>query len=115
MNGVMASGISALHTASAQASRAAAQVIEATHETIESDPPGEALSVGAPSAETPPPAEPPQTPTPPPPSPVTVSGLETLSFIDGMVDLMRAEHAYKASAAIIRTGDEMMRETLDLV
>ena len=93
-------GASAFASASTQAERAASRILEAVHELPVSRP-GVGQDVE-------------QAPNLPPIS-VSLSSVEALDLIGGMVDLMRAEHAYKAGAAIIRTGDEMLNETLDMV
>ena len=94
----MAIGVLALGQASAMASRAATQVVQASS-GLPNHPAKQAVQ-SLPSAPSLPPILPP---------------VETQGVIGGIVDMMRAKTAYKAAAAIVRTGGEMQKEVLRLV
>ncbi len=93
----MAIGVLALGQASAMASRASAQVVQASNDLPT---PHTKQSAPSPRASFLPPMPP---------------AVGSLGVVGGIIDLMRARSAYKAGAAIINTGSEMQKEVLRLV
>jgi len=98
MNSIMTIGTSALNSAAGLASRAANQVVQSQpnlEEPVPEAPRAAPLNLRPPFAPN--------------------RDQDAMDLVSGTVDLLRAEHAYKASAAILRTGDAMMKESLRLV
>ena len=85
ISSVLSVGLEGLHNAAAQAERAARQVVESGPKQDPADPRGEAVDAGRED-----------------------------KAVQGVVGLIRAEHAFKASATVIRTGDEMLGALLDI-
>jgi hypothetical protein len=85
ISSVLSTGLEGLNNAAAQAERAARQIVDAGPRQDPADPRGEA-----------------------------VDAAREEKTVQGVVGLIRAETAFKASAAVVRTGDEMLGALLDI-
>ncbi len=85
ISSVLPVGLEGLNNAAAQAERAAREIVQSGPRQDPVDPRGEAVDAGRED-----------------------------KMVQGVVGLIRAETAFKASAAVVKTGDQMLGVLLDI-